>query len=221
MKPPQKMEEHQLCETHLAAPRWWEPLRWLTSSRHRRTEQRRTSCWGASAEVCRTPETEDNTGQELKDEGWRSVLEAFSGFLLNADELTKYRRLLLFHCCSGSVGRRAEPSTPAETFNPPLTRSPSFLCSASAFLAPSPSGGCLLGLLVAVAMRGTGPEGGERSGELVSVSSGGLEDCSLGTNTLEYRTLRSKKVPQLLLTSGQLSALCSPPSASGSPFLRC
>lgn len=47
----------------------------------------------------------------------------------------------------------------------------------------------MLGLLVAVAIRGTGPEEGERSGEVVSVSSEVLEDCSLGTNTLDDETL--------------------------------
>lgn len=105
----------------------------------------------------------------------------------NADELTKYRRLLLFHCrCSSSVGQRSRTINTCRDAPTTFlsTRSPSFLWSTSAFLAPSPTAGCLLGLLVAVAMRGTGPEEGERSGELVSVCSV-LEDCSLGTNTLD------------------------------------
>lgn len=128
--------------------------------------------------ACRTPGTETGHRSTLL----LPALLLSEELLEGSEELTRLL-LLLQDRCSPSVRDKDQPEE--ETFSTPHTSSPSLLCSPSVLLTPSPSAGCWLGLLVAVATRDTGAEG-ERSGGLLSLSSAAwkLDDCSLETETL-------------------------------------
>lgn len=153
----------------------------LTSSRRRRRSCAPTSCSEVWTGACRTPGTE--TGHRSQVTGGRCCsLPSSEELLEGSGELTRLL-LLLQDRCSPSVRDKDQPEE--ETLSTPRTSSPSLLCSPSVLLTPSPSAGCWLGLLVAVATRDTGPEG-ERSGGVLSLSSAAwkLDDCSLETETL-------------------------------------